>query len=65
MRRQLYFFIFDNIYLRFCYKVYRQIVVISMGTYCAPLVTDMFCFSYERNFLTSLSDDDQSDVIVT
>ena len=63
MRRPLYFLIFGNIYLRFGYKVYRQIVVIPMGTNCDPLVADLFCFSYERKFMTSLSDDDQSDVI--
>ena len=34
-----------------------------MGTYCAPLVADLFLFCYERDFMMSLSDDKQADVI--
>ena len=34
-----------------------------MGTYCAPLVADLFLFCYERDFMMSLSDDKQVDVI--
>ena len=34
-----------------------------MGTNCAPLVADLFLFCYERDFMTSLSDDNQSDII--
>ena len=33
----------DNIYIRLASKLYRQIVGISMGTNCAPLVADLFC----------------------
>ena len=32
-------------------KVYRQIVGISMGTNCAPLLADLFLFRYERDFM--------------
>ena len=28
-----------------------------MGTYCGPLVADLFLFCYERDFMLSLSDD--------
>ena len=35
-----------------------------MGTYCAPLLADLLLFCYERNFMMSLSDDKQADVIV-
>ena len=31
-------YLLDNIYIRFGYKLYRQIVGIRMGTNCAPLV---------------------------
>ena len=31
-----------------------------MGTYCAPLVADLFLFCYGRDFLMSLSDDKQA-----
>ena len=34
-----------------------------MGTNCAPLVADLFLFCYERDFMMSLSDDKQADVI--
>ena len=34
-----------------------------MGTNCAPLVADLFRFCYERDFMMSLSDDKQADVI--
>ena len=34
-----------------------------MGTNCAPLVADVFLFCYERDFMMSLSDDKQADVI--
>ena len=34
-----------------------------MGTYCAPLVADLFLFCYERDFMLSLSDNNQADVI--
>ena len=34
-----------------------------MGTNCAPLVAGLFLFCYERDFLLSLSEDNQSDVI--
>ena len=49
-------YLLDNIYIRFCTKLYRQIVGIPMGTNCAPLVADLFLFYYERDFMTSLSD---------
>ena len=38
-----------------------------MGTYCAPLVVDLFvclfCFCYERDFMLSLSDNTQVNVV--
>ena len=34
-----------------------------MGTYCAPLVADLLLFCYDRDFIMSLSDDKQADVI--
>ena len=34
-----------------------------MGTNCAPLVADLFVFCYEREFMLSLSENYQSDVI--
>ena len=34
-----------------------------MGTNCAHLVANLFLFRYERDFMLSLSDNDQSDII--
>ena len=34
-----------------------------MGTNCATLVADSFLFCYERDFMMSLSDDKQADII--
>ena len=34
-----------------------------MGSNCAPLVADLFLFCYGRDFMMSLSDDKQVDVI--
>ena len=48
---------------RFETKLYRQIVGISMGTNCAPLVADLFLYCYERDFMDSLNHDNQDDVI--
>ena len=34
-----------------------------MGTNCAPLVEDLFLFCYERDFIRSLSGNNQTDII--
>ena len=56
-------YLLDNIFIRFGSKLYRQIVGIPMGTNCTPLVTDLFLFCYERDFMLSLSDNNQTDII--
>ena len=56
-------YLLDNIYIRFGTKLYRQIVGISMGTNCAPFIADLFLFCYERDFMTSLSDVKQAEII--
>ena len=56
-------YLLDNIFIRFGTKLYRQIVVIPMGTNCCPLVADLFLFCYERDFMKSLSPENQADII--
>ena len=34
-----------------------------MSTNCSPLVADLFLFCFERDFMMSISDDKQADVI--
>ena len=53
----------DGIFIRFGARLCGQVVGIPMGTNCAPLVADVFLFCYERDFMKSLSDDKQADVI--
>ena len=52
-----------NIFIRFGSKLYRQIVGIPTVTNCAPLVADLFLFCYKRDFMLSLSDNNQTDII--
>ena len=52
-----------TIFIRFGTKLFRQIVGIPMGTNCAPLVADLFLFCYERDFMMSLSVENQSEII--
>ena len=56
-------FLLDNIFIRFGTKLYRQVVGNLMGIKCGPLVADLFLFCYERDFMMSLADDKQADVI--
>ena len=53
----------DNIFIRFGTKLYTQVVRIPMGTNCAPLVADLVLFCYERDFMMSLSDDKQANIV--
>ena len=55
-------YLLDNILIRFCSKLYRQTVGIPMCTNCAPLVADLNLFCYERHFMLSLSDNNQTDI---
>ena len=43
--------------------LHRQIVGLPMGTYCDPLIADLFLFCYERDFMMSLFSGTQADVI--
>jgi hypothetical protein len=51
--RLLEFFI-DNIFVLFGGCVFQQTVGIPMGTSCAPLLTDLFLYSYEADFIQGL-----------
>ena len=56
-------FIFWIIFLLDCgTKLYRQTIGIPMGL-VAPLVADLFLFCYERDFMKSLSWENQADII--
>ena len=44
----------ENIYVQFDGMVYKQKVGIPMATNCAPLLTDLFLYCYEREFMSNL-----------
>ena len=52
-------------FIRFGTKVYRQTIGIPMGTNCTSLVANLFLFCYERDFMKSLSRENQTDIIET
>ena len=56
-------FLLDAIFIRFGTKLYRQVVWIPNGINCAPVVADLFLFCFERDFMMSLSDNKQADII--
>ena len=47
-------FLVDNIFVVFAGKVFQQTVGIPMGTNCAPLLANIFLYSYEADFIKSL-----------
>ena len=48
-------FLVDNIFVVFAGEVFQQIVGIPMATNCAPLLADIFLYSYEAEFLQSFA----------
>ena len=44
-------FLIDNIFAMFSGRVLQQTVGIPMGTNCAPLLADLFLYSYEADFI--------------
>ena len=47
-------FLVDNILEVFVRKFFQQTVGIPMGTICAPLLADIFLYSYEADFMQYL-----------
>jgi hypothetical protein len=47
----------DNIFVSFEGALFQQVVVIPIGTNCAPLLADLFLYSYELEFLQNLVKD--------
>ena len=47
-------FLVDNMFVVFTGKVFQQIVGIPMRTNCAPILADIFLYSYEAEFIQSL-----------
>ena len=47
----------DSIFVSFGGTLFQQVVGIPMGTNCAPLLVDLFLYSYESEFLQNLVKD--------
>ena len=47
-------FLIDNIFVFIGGRVFQQTVGISMGTNCAPLLADLFLYSYEADVIQGL-----------
>ena len=51
---ELFNFLIDNIYIHVGSVVFQQAIGIPMGTDCAPLIADLFLFSFEFEFMKKL-----------
>ena len=60
---EVFTFLMENIYVQFNGMVYQQIVGIPMGTNCAPLISDLFLYCYERDFMSNLLKSKRFDLI--
>ena len=47
-------FLIDNIFVMFGGRVFQQTVAIPRCTNCAPLLADLFLYSYEADFIQGL-----------
>ena len=47
-------YLIDNIFVEFDGRIFQQTIGIPMGTNCAPLLADLFLYSYEAKFVQSL-----------
>jgi hypothetical protein len=47
-------FFIDNIFVIFGGRVFQQTVGMPLGTNCAPLLADLFLYSYEADFMQGL-----------
>ena len=50
-------FLVVNIFVSFGGTLFQQVVGTPMGTNCAPLLADLFLYSYESEFLQKLVKD--------
>ena len=57
-------FLIENIYVVFGDHVFQQSDGIPVGTNCAPLLTDLFLYSYEAKFVQKLLRDSNKKLAV-
>ena len=44
----------DNIFVQFGGRLFGQVIGIPVGTNCAPLLADLFLYSYENEILDNM-----------
>ena len=47
-------FLIDGVFVQFGGRLFRRVIGIPVGTSCAPLLADLFLYSYENGFLGSV-----------
>ena len=47
-------YLIDNIFVEFGGRIFQQTIGIPMGSNCAPLLADLFLYSYEAEFVQSI-----------
>ena len=47
-------FLIDNIFVHFRERLFHQVLGIPMGTNCAPLLADLFLYTYEKEILDNM-----------
>ena len=47
-------FLIDNIFMQFEGCLFHEVIGIPMGTDCAPLLSDLFLYSYKNEFLDNM-----------
>ena len=47
-------YLIDNIFVEFGGRIFQQTIGIPMATNCAPLLADLFLYSYKAEFVQSL-----------
>ena len=57
---QMIGFLTDNIYIKIGNHLFWQCIGIPMGTNCAPLLANLFLYSYEVEFLKSVKKSNRS-----
>ena len=51
---QMIEFSIDSIFVQFGRRLFHQVIGISMGKNCAPLLADLFLYVYENEFLDTM-----------
>ena len=62
---KMLYFLIDNIFVQFGGRVFQQTVGIPMGTNCAPLLADLFLYSYEADFIQGLIKDKKKNLALS